>query len=208
MLLSNQLKKKEMKSQTCLHIPGGKWHLSTVQEAVLKIAVLLLATAYPFMGFAASIKEQKAVDTSCTLPGPQSACVEIVQHLPWKLTPLYQEVTEGVKITYVAAGHSAGSKEIPRLTLDVVNHGNLENAKAELLTRLAESNPDIGISYAWDFALVRGPYLYFLHAECSLAETHVMSVIEKLRRVEDTRKNDSPGPAFLCRCGNPCRMLR
>ena len=96
---------------------------------------------------------------------------------------------------------SAGAVYL-RATLTVSSHDEAEAASAAVERRLAEADPDTGLSYAWDYVAAAGDSLVHLHAPCTFSEESFRTVAEAL-----AQKLSSTGmqAAFWCRCGSGCR---
>jgi hypothetical protein len=76
-------------------------------------------------------------------------------------------------------------------------------ATAEVLRRLAAADPDVGLSYAWDFVIVGVGSVVHLHAACTFSEESFLILAHAL--TESSLSADPPPAAFWCRCGGGCR---
>jgi hypothetical protein len=115
------------------------------------------------------------------------------------LAAVGEPITFRVRSLGPVAGGEAGSV-YARATVSVRAMVNAEAAKAEVKRRLAEADPDIGLTYAWDLVTSRDRSVVHLHADCTLSESIFRQVAARLQA--DTEAEEE---SFSCRCGGGCR---
>ena len=77
-------------------------------------------------------------------------------------------------------------------------------ARQEVERLLAEADPDVGLSYAWDFVTASGDSVVHLQAACTFPEASFLKLVLALAR--EAVQDVSGAPAsFWCRCGGGCR---
>jgi hypothetical protein len=99
---------------------------------------------------------------------------------------------------------SAGGALYLRATVTVSSLVDLE-AKAEIAQRLAAADPDIGLSYAWDYVVADSDSVVHLHAACTFSEKRFQKVAQALAR-RLVGADTGPPASFWCRCGGGCRV--
>lgn len=72
-------------------------------------------------------------------------------------------------------------------------------ASGEVERRLAAADPDVGLSYSWDFVTAAGRQVAHLQADCTFSEESFTSVAREL--AEELPASQS---SFWCRCGDGC----
>lgn len=92
-----------------------------------------------------------------------------------------------------------------RASLRVESRSGAEQAAAEIRRRLADADPDTGISYAWDFLTSAENRVLHLHAECTLPPDSFHQLMNRLTARTEAAAN--PGPSISCRCGGGCEGL-
>ena len=66
------------------------------------------------------------------------------------------------------------------------------------------ADPNIGLSYQWDFVSQSGPFIYHIHAECLLVEEHFLNLTQALTAIiapDESSRLDQ----MHCRCGGGCQ---
>lgn len=145
----------------------------------------------------------KKVD--CLIPGTGVTCLALVNDLPWKFDVDSKKKDELSNIIYTGSEKVGKQAAILQLRLEVIAFASKKKAGEAFRDRYSMADPDMGLSYAWDFIAVQNMSLYHLHADCILAESNFISATDALTEIlAATDRSDS---AFFCRCGGPCRML-
>lgn len=88
------------------------------------------------------------------------------------------------------------------LTISTARDGG--NAEAEIERRLAEADPDVGLSYAWDLVTAADDQLVHLHADCTFSEKSFLELARAVLRTATAQSVVYP-KSFWCRCGGGCR---
>ena len=102
------------------------------------------------------------------------------------------------------AGQSAAGALYLRATLTISPAPEAAAGAAEIARRLAAADPDLGLSYAWDYVSAGAGSIFHLHAECTFSEESFGKVARALaRRLVGAAA--PPGASFWCRCGAGCR---
>jgi hypothetical protein len=145
----------------------------------------------------------------CLIPGTGATCLSLVNDLPWKFDLDSKKKGELSNIIYTSYEKVGKQAAILQLRLEVIAFASKKKAGEEFRDRYSIADPDMGLSYAWDFIAVQNMYLYHLHADCILAESNFISATDALTEIlaaTDLFQNNNDS-AFFCRCGGPCRML-
>ncbi len=128
-----------------------------------------------------------------------------LQHLPY----LYPGLSNSN--TYTFTSKTPVSKNHARntylqFTLTVLNYNIPSSAKTASDILLASSNPDTGLSYAWDYVVTTSVSVYWLHAPCLMSNQHWQQLTNQLLQYVFV---DSPQQhsAFACRCGQKCLQI-
>ena len=138
----------------------------------------------------------------CKIPGTTADCRELTANLPWPFI-IHVKEEKPVRITYLSTQEKQQLNPNVKMFLEVSTHENHTAAGESFSQVQQKAHPDMGLSYGWDLVLVRDRLIYHLHADCTLAEHHFMSMVESLIRIlPDTT---SPKTLF-CRCGGGCKV--
>lgn len=89
-----------------------------------------------------------------------------------------------------------------RFQLSIVAYKSTASAKTALEALLDYSDPNIGLSYAWDYVVNVGPTVYWLNAPCLLSKQNWQKLLVSLKK--NILKN-SEHDSFECRCGLNCK---
>lgn len=73
-------------------------------------------------------------------------------------------------------------------------------AADEVERRLAAADPDVGLSYSWDFVMAAGRQVAHLQADCTFSEASFTSLARELAEALPAARS-----SFWCRCGAGCR---
>ena len=141
---------------------------------------------------------------ACTIPGTAADCKALVTNLPWPFI-IHVKEQEPVRITYMSTTEKPQLNPNVKMFLEVGAHESHKAAGESFSQILAEAHPDMGLSYGWDLVLPRDKLLYRLHADCTLAEQHFMTMVASLKRITESAGKTSPR-ALFCRCGGGCRI--
>lgn len=152
------------------------------------------------------------------IPGSDVAVTALAEVLPWDFavqgSPMLSaeelaevgEVTTGQRVvlrTTRPIRRSASGDlflDIELTSLRFADRGECSRALDDVL---AGSDPDTGLSYAWDILVASGSWLHHLHADCTLAEEHVVTVATVLVEAA-ARGAETPPMVVRCRCGGGC----
>ncbi len=159
--------------------------------AVTSLALLLALAGGP--AAATLVDERNAVDLFAGLPVP--FVVEGV------------EDGEAGRVLSLRSSEPVGRNTAGalylRATLTISGLGDADPA-AEIERRLAAADPDIGLSYAWDYVAAGGGPVFHLHAGCTFSEESFRKVARALAARLAGAGGDSSA-SFWCRCGGGCR---
>ena len=138
---------------------------------------------------------------ACTIPGIATECNKLVSELPWPFI-IHVKEQEPVRITYMSTKEKQQLNPNLKLYLEVREHDSCKDAREAFFQIERDAHPDMGLSYGWDLVLTRDKRIYRLHADCTLAEHHFNTMVQKLKLI--LPDNNNPKPLF-CRCGGSCR---
>jgi hypothetical protein len=142
---------------------------------------------------------------TCTIPGTNRNCNELVADLPWPFI-IHVKEQEPIRITYMSTKDSQQRNPNLKMFLEIDEHEKREDA-AEAFSKIQQkAHPDMGLSYAWDLVTIRDRRIYHLHADCTLAEHYFTSMVETLKATIGP-SNRHPSQTLLCRCGGGCKLL-
>ncbi len=176
------------------------------KATVVTAAVAILSTA---IMFSAETPADTITEGDCLIPGTGATCLSLVNDLPWKFYLDSKKKGEVSNIIYTSYEKVGKQPAILQLRLEVIAFASKKKAGEEFQNRYSRADPDMGLSYAWDFIAVQNVYLYHLHGDCILAESNFISATDALTEIlaaTDFFQNNNDSP-FFCRCGGPCRML-
>ncbi|MCF8056688.1 MAG: hypothetical protein K9K37_08620 [Desulfocapsa sp.] len=143
---------------------------------------------------------------SCTIPGTERSCEELVSELPWPFI-IHVKETKPIRITYLNSQEKQQSNLYLKMFLEISDHEN-RDAAAEDFSRIHQkADPDMGLSYGWDLVTIRDKQIYHLHADCTLSEPYFNSMVESLERIIGP-SNKYHYQALLCRCGGGCKLSK
>jgi len=146
-------------------------------------------------------------ENQCTVPGTEIGCSVLVSNLPWKFNITTMDDGDKRFIVFQSQEKAGQSGVYLKISLDVDSYKSEVAATTAYAGIYDKSDPDMGLSYSWDFVTVRGIHLFRLHADCVLAEQHFRSIVETFMDV--VRPSVSQvGASFFCRCGGGCSQLR
>ncbi len=176
------------------------------KATVVTAAVAILSTA---IMFSAETPADTITEADCLIPGTGATCLSLVKDLPWKFDLDSKKKDELSAIIYTSHEKIKKPSAKLQLRLEIIAFASKKRAEKALREKYSSADPDMGLSYAWDFIAVQNMYLYHLHADCMLAESHFISATDALNEILTAadlfQKNNNS--AFFCRCGGPCRMM-
>ena len=143
-----------------------------------------------------------SVNASCLIPGTHSSCGELVSELPWAFR-IEQKDGSNRRIFFESRGNTAQGGIHLKMFLDTSIY-NARKATAAFSQVSNKADPDMGLTYAWDFITIQENRLYHLHADCSLSESNFMLMARTLERILGFSNNHKL-PSLLCRCGGGCK---
>lgn len=141
---------------------------------------------------------------SCSIPGSEVSCGELVSELPW-LFIIHVKESQPIRITYMSLQGNQQSNPNLNMFLEINDHENREAAAKTFSQMRQQADPDMGLSYAWDQVLIRDKQIYHLHADCTLAEQYFTSMGKALERIIKPSGEHLP-QSFFCRCGGGCKL--
>ncbi len=100
-------------------------------------------------------------------------------------------------------GRSASGALYLRATVTISQPGPAA-AEDELARLLESSDPDTGLSYAWDYVAIHSGSMVRFHADCTLSEESFQKVALAVARLLAGPVAQPPA-SFWCRCGGGCR---
>jgi len=145
-----------------------------------------------------------AVAEACTITGTEHPCRALVAGLPFPVTLIAPGQEEKQRIFFISSRKNGKTEVAVKISLQVESHVTTEARDNSFAALRSKADPDMGLSYGWDFITTRGFFLYHLHADCTLAETHFLALTETLTNLLGPPE-DSPSPTLNCRCGAGCR---
>lgn len=104
--------------------------------------------------------------------------------------PLY---TEGRRKTFL------------HISLGRLDYGDATAAERALSTFLEKADPDFGHSYAWDYVVADGRYLWHLGAQCLWSRANFEKLVANLVGEALGGRTPKAGMAAYCTCGSGCR---
>ena len=167
-----------------------------------------------FLSFAVQAKEKKNQPLEIV---PE----KIVDTLPWSFNLTREELT-GKSFPYLDTATPPDSLTGYRfISSNPLQQGNSRGtylrisfysgrfadsieARAQFQHIMKTADPNIGLSYQWDFVSQSGPFIYHIHAECLLAEEHFLSLTQALSAMI-TPDESSRLDQMHCRCGGGCQ---
>ncbi len=100
--------------------------------------------------------------------------------------------------------HSAAGAVYLRASLTLSRPEGAAAPSEEIGRLLAGADPDVGLSYAWDFVTANAGSVVHLHAGCTFPEESFLVLVGALAR-ESAREAGRDAASFWCRCGGGCR---
>ncbi len=142
------------------------------------------------------------------IPGTGALADTIVTDLPWAFTLTREDSAVGgsgaVTFRYESVSTDMGSGGIRlRAILSARRFADPETARRTFVEIQASAHPDMGLSYAWDFVILRQPYLYRLHAGCVFSSKAFEKMAVRLKAAIGSA-DGAPTPVLFCRCGGGC----
>lgn len=155
--------------------------------------------------------EPVSTETAGNATGDYSA---IVSGLPWEFDQSAAMMNGGEE----QAGRSSRYDFVSKEPLSKTPGGNISlkvelritvydtpDLAAETFSLIREkADPDMGLSYAWDYLLRRDKAIYHLHTGCIVSEGYFDIMVSNLRGAVYREGGDEP-QALRCRCGGGCR---
>lgn len=134
-------------------------------------------------------------------PVPES----IVHDLGWRFVVTTEEAdaSRTVRHEYVSVepvDDTPTERTFLRASLTATSFPTAEHALATFTELAASADPDIGLSYAWDYVVLDGPRIFHLHAGCLFSDDAFAVMTVNLDRWSAA----GPDRALLCRCGAGC----
>ena len=100
------------------------------------------------------------------------------------------------------------SNTYQRFTLTVMTYNHSSSAKTAFTTLFTSSDPNIGLSYAWDYIVNVGTNVFWLNATCLLSNQNWQKLKTRLQQRILPENNEQQHEAFECYCGQRCRQNR
>lgn len=88
--------------------------------------------------------------------------------------------------------------------LELTRFESTQAANAEMRQWQARAHPDMGLSYEWDYMILKKDQLYHLHAGCVFSEENFSQMS---RNLEEMIGMDVRATGLTCRCGGGCSDL-
>jgi len=142
-------------------------------------------------------------NASCVIPGTESSCGELISELPWSFS-IEQKEGANRRIFFESQGGTGKGGVHLKMILDISTYRSKKATIDSFVQVLNKADPDMGLTYGWDFIIIQETRLYHLHADCSLSESNFMVMVRVLERILGLSSNHKP-PALLCRCGGGCK---
>lgn len=138
----------------------------------------------------------------------------IVSGLPWAFDQLPQEKDDRGDSKENSSQYYFVSKEPPGITtggstrikveLSVIDYATPESAAENFLLIREKADPDMGLSYAWDYLLRQERAIYHLHTGCIVSEANFDIMLGNLTAAV-SREGEGEPQALRCRCGGGCQ---
>lgn len=97
----------------------------------------------------------------------------------------------------------SGGSTYLRPRVYIMEYEDAASAKAVFEGLLSIADPNIGLSYAWDYVVRVGNRLYRLNVPCILSELNWRLMVARIEHF--LKKNAADSDSFECRCGFNCR---
>lgn len=169
------------------------------------IRILLLAAAAT-----AGCGDPSAVRSESPGPAPltgvrQPVPESIVRDLGWRFVVKTEEVDHSrtIRHEYVSVepvDESPTERTFLRASLTTTLFPTEEQALATFTELAASADPDVGLSYAWDYVVLDGPRIFHLHAGCLFSDDAFAVMTGNLDRWAAA----GPDRVLRCRCGGGC----
>jgi hypothetical protein len=93
------------------------------------------------------------------------------------------------------------------LRFQLVRHdfSTAHDAQIGLQQLFEVADPEMGLSYGWDYVAVDASTVWHLRAPCMLSKANYRKLVGNLGRVALEGRKPGPGGEFECPCGGPCR---
>jgi hypothetical protein len=93
------------------------------------------------------------------------------------------------------------------LRFQLVRHdfSGAPDAKVGLQQLFEAADPEVGLSYGWDYVAVDGATVWHLRAPCLLSRANFRKLVDNLVRVAMEGRKPGPYGEFQCPCGGSCR---
>lgn len=149
-----------------------------------------------------------------TIAGTDLEAAGLVADLPWAFEVTVEPATEDAEVrttrccfkSTAPIRRTEAGAEYLRVDLRVLEHENAGSAEAAFEELLADADPNIGLSYAWDRVLLSGALIYRLHAGCLFSEGNFQRIAEWLEEAV-RRRTGSDLRVVACWCGSGCEEL-
>ena len=138
----------------------------------------------------------------------------IVSGLPWEFErlPVTMNDAEGEVIRYSRyqfvskepLGKTTGGSTRIKVGLGITEYGTPELAAENYLLIREKADPDMGLSYAWDYLQLEDKAIYHLHTGCIVSEHNFDIMLGNLRKIASPQ-GEGEVRALRCRCGGGCQ---
>ena len=172
---------------------------------VLALACLCIGAAHTYASAPVSDEtaENATVDYSV-----------IVNGLPWAFDQLPQEKNDREDSKLISSryhfvskeplGKTTGGNTSIKVELSVTDYGTPELAEENFLLIREAADPDMGLSYAWDYLLRQERAIYHLHTGCIVSEANFDIMLSNLTAAV-SREGEGEPQVLRCRCGGGCQ---
>ena len=138
----------------------------------------------------------------------------IVSGLPWEFDQLPVTMNNGEEAAVRSSRYEFVSKEPLgktqegstriKVELSVTDYATPELAEENFLLIRERADPDMGLSYAWDYLLRQERAIYHLHTGCIVSEANFDIMLGNLTAAV-SREGEGEPQALRCRCGGGCQ---
>ena len=138
----------------------------------------------------------------------------IVDGLPWVSDQLPVTMIDGEETALRSSRYEFVSKEPLgktqegstriKVELSVTDYGTPELAEENFLLIREAADPDMGLSYAWDYLLRQERAIYHLHTGCIVSEANFDIMVSNLTAAV-SREGEGDAHVLRCRCGGGCQ---
>jgi hypothetical protein len=128
------------------------------------------------------------------------------KHFPTKYSFLNKGIKEMQRCSFKShksISENSQGKTFLRFKLSIFEYKSAAAAKSALDALLESSDPNIGLSYAWDYVVNVGTKVYWLNAPCLLSKQNWQQLAAQLEK--NILKNSQQNNSFECHCGLNCK---